>query len=146
MCHLRIQHFLENETGTDQQKKDQINFLRLLLLFQRIYYNNRYVSTREIFSHLNHLRPNNIKEEYFRTKVVGGLRDKGVLIASSRDGYKIPTCAKDLDSFINHGKRIILPMLSRIKQTREVIKLATGNDLDLLEKPEFHELKKLLEI
>lgn len=144
-CFLRIQDYLDRETGTDQQKIDQINFLKLLLWLQRANVKNRYITTKEIFSHLNQSRGENLKEEYFRTKVVGNLRDKGVLIASSRDGYKILTTSKDLDNFIKLGKRIILPMLNRIREARSDIKLATGNDLDLLQNEEFKELKKLLD-
>ncbi len=145
VCFNRIQSFIENESGTDQQKVDQINFLKLLLLYQRAYAKNRYVSTKEIFNHLNQSRHENLKEEYFRTKIVGNLRDQGVLIASSRFGYKIPSCSKDLDNFINHGKRIVLPMLNRIKEARETIKLATNNELDILDKEIFNELKELFE-
>jgi hypothetical protein len=145
VCYLRVQNFLDTETGRDQQKIDQINFLKLLLLFQRVNAKNRYITTNEIFNHLNQSRHEGLKEEYFRTKIVGNLRDKGILIASSRHGYKIPSCSKDLDKFVNHGKRIILPMLHRIKEARNTIKLATGNDLDLLSKDEFKELKKLLD-
>jgi len=145
VCYLRAQNLIDNETGTDQQKIDQINLLKLLLLFQRANIRNRYISTYEIFNHLNQNRKENLREEYFRTKVVGNLRDRGVLIASSRDGYKIPTCSDDLDNFIKHGKRVIMPMLSRIREARNVIKLATGNDLDILDKDAFHELKDILD-
>ena len=75
--------------------------------------------------------------------MVGNLRDKGILISSSRDGYKIPVNIQDLESFIKHGNRIILPMISRIREMRKAMKLATGNELDLLDN--FSELKKLLE-
>lgn len=145
VCYLRVQTFIDKTAGTDQQKVDQINFLKLLLLFQRASIRNRYVSTKEIFNHLNQSRHDRLKEEYFRTKVVGNLRDNGILIASSRDGYKIPSCSKDLDNFINHGKRIMLPMLNRIKEARDTIKLATSNELDILNKEPFDELRKLLD-
>ncbi len=145
VCYLRVHDFIDKETGSNQQKIDQINFLKLLLLFQRASIRNRYVSTKEIFNHLNQSRHEGLKEEYFRTKVVGNLRDKGVLIASSRDGYKIPSCSKDLDNFINHGKRIVLPMLKRIKEARDTIRLATGNELDILSKDTFNELKDLFD-
>lgn len=141
----RINDFLEKETGEDQQKIDQINFLKLLLWLQRAYPRNRYTTTTEILGHLNQSRPTQMHDEYFRTKVVGNLRDKGILIASGRLGYKIPTSATDLDSFINHGRRIILPMLNRIKEARKAIKLATMNELDLLERPEYTELKKIID-
>jgi biotin operon repressor len=145
VCYNRIQSFIENEIGSDQQKTDQINFLKLLLLFQRANAKNRYVSTKEIFSHLNQSRHENLKQEYFRSKVVGNLRDQGILIASSNSGYKIPSCSEDLDNFIKHGKRIVLPMLNRIKVARETLKLATNNDLDILNKEIFIELKRLFE-
>jgi hypothetical protein len=145
VCFLRVKKFLDTETGADQQKSDQINFLKLLLWLQRANVRNKYISTNEIFGHLNQSRNERLKEEYFRTKVVGNLRDRGILIASSRDGYKIPTSLKDLDSFIKHGKRIILPMLNRIREARDIIKLATGNDLDLLQNEEYKELKRFFD-
>lgn len=146
MCFLRVEDFLDKEVGTDQQKIDQINFLKLLLWLQRTSPQNRFVTTSEIFGHLNQNRPVKLQQEYFRTKVVGNLRDQGILIASGRHGYKIPTSARDLDSFVKHGKRIIMPMLHRIREAREIIRLATGNDLDLLDKTEYSEFRRLLEI
>lgn len=142
----RIQDFLDRESGTDQQKIDQINFVKLLLWHLRANPRNRYVTTtKDIFPNLNQNRESDIHEEYFRTKVVGALRDRGILIASGRHGYKIPTSAKDLDSFVKHGNSIILPMLNRINVARQAIKLATTNDLDLLEKNEYKELRDLLD-
>jgi len=143
MCILRATDFIENAKGKDQQEIDQINFLKLLLLYQRVYYKSRYISTREIFNHLNQLRSTKLHEEYFRSKVVGNLRDKGILIASSRNGYKIPINKNDLEAFIKHGNKIILPMINRIKEARNAIKLATDNKLDLLDN--FTELKQIID-
>ena len=140
---MRINDFIEKTKAVDQQKLDQINFLKLLLLFQRVYYKSKYISTKEIFRHLNKTRDGDLQEEYFRSKVIGSLRDKGILISSSRRGYKIPTNKQDLESFIKHGNRIILPMLSRIKEMRNAIKLATTNELDLLDN--FKELKDIID-
>jgi hypothetical protein len=145
LAYLRMQTFLETTIGTNQQKIDQINFLKLLQLYQRVNAKSTYITTKEILRHLNPGRPKNMNEEYFRTKVVGNLRDKGVLISSSRAGYKIPTSINELKSFITHGKRVILPMVNRLKQARTAIKLATGNELDLLNNQEYFELKKLLD-
>lgn len=143
MCILRATDFIENAKGKDQQEIDQINFLKLLLLYQRVYYKSRYISTKEIFNHLNQLRSTKLHEEYFRSKVVGNLRDKGILIASSRNGYKIPINKNDLEAFIKHGNKIILPMINRIKEARNAIKLATDNKLDLLDN--FTELKQIID-
>lgn len=139
----RINTFLDKTTGSDQQKIDQINFLKLLLLFQRVYFRSSYVLTDEIFKHLNQSRESKLKKEYFRTKVVGNLRDQGIMISSSRSGYKIPTTTKDLESFINHGNKIILPMINRINEARKAIRLASTNQLDILES--FEELKEIID-
>jgi len=139
----RINDFLNTAKGTEQKDIDQINFLKLLLIYQEAYHKPRYIKTNEIFNHLNQMRDTSIKEEYFRAKVIGNLRDMGILISSSNKGYKIPTSKKDLESFIRHGNKIVIPMLSRIKNARNAIKLATSNDLDLLDS--FPELKKILD-
>lgn len=145
LSYIRAIDFIEKEKMDNQQKIDQANFLKTLLLLQRVYPKNKFTSTSELMRHMNQGREEDLKEEYFRTKVVGNLRDRGILVASSRTGYKIPTTQRDLNSFINHGKRIILPMLNRINEARKAIKFATGNDLDILKKPEFEDLKKLLD-
>ncbi|WP_303917617.1 DUF3800 domain-containing protein [Draconibacterium sediminis] len=139
----RINNFLEKTVGDTQQKEDQINFLKLLLLFQRVYYRSSYVLTDELFKHLNQSRDTDLKKEYFRTKVVGNLRDQGIMISSSRSGYKIPTTTKDLESFINHGNKIILPMLNRINEARSTIRLVSTNELDILDN--FSELKGIVD-
>jgi hypothetical protein len=139
----RINSFLDKTKGTDQQKTDQINLLKLLLLFQRVYYRSSYVLTDEIFKHLNQSRESELKKEYFRTKVVGNLRDQGIMISSSRSGYKIPTTTKDLESFISHGNKIILPMINRINEVRKAIRVASTNELDILEN--FGELKDIMD-
>ena len=143
MALLRVQTFLKQVKGDNQQERDQINFLKLMLLLQRVYHRSRFVSTGEIFRHLNVNRNGEIKEEYFRSKVIGNLRDKGVIIASGRKGYKIPENKNDLDAFVKHGSRIILPMINRLLEARNAIKLATKNDLDLF--ADFKGLRDLLD-
>jgi hypothetical protein len=141
----RIHDYLDRENGADKKNIDKMRFLKLLLWHLRISPINEYMTTTEILSHLNQNREKIMGEESFRNSVVGPLRDKGILIASGRSGYKIPTSAKDLDSFVRHGNRIITPMLGRIDIARKAIKLATTNELDLLEKNEYKGLRVLLD-
>ncbi|WP_010256669.1 DUF3800 domain-containing protein [Myroides injenensis] len=141
----RVFNFIEKSNSSDSQISDQIAFLKLLIWLQRANSKNVYISTKEIMRHLNSTREKAMNEEYFRSKIIGNLRDKGILISSSNTGYKIPTSKKDLESFLKHGNRVILPMLSRIKEARNAIKLATLNELDILEDEKYKELKNLLE-
>jgi hypothetical protein len=146
---LSANNFLLRKSPDTQVDIDQINFVKLLLLYFNYYDYKTYVSTKELIRHIQIGRNEKINEHYFRTKIVAKVRDKGVLISSTsggnRNGYKLPSSLQDLYNFINHGKVVILPMLSRIKKFRDAIKLASNNTIDVLEKDEFKELKNLLD-
>ncbi len=143
LCLRRVNEFIESNTANSQELSDQINFLKLLLLFQRVQIKSKFVSTKELFKHLNRNRDENIKTEYFRSKVIGKLRDKGILIASSRKGYKIPINKNDIESFIKHGNSMIIPLLSRISKVNDALKLASNNEIMILDGfPELNEIVK----
>lgn len=140
----RAADFIDTVRIKGQEEIDQVNCVKLLLLYNRAYNLQRFVSTAELLNHLNINRSQPLKEQYFRTKVIGRIRDNGVLIASSSDGYKLPSNSGDMKKFINHGKRIILPMLHRLKLCKEAILLATNNEMNILDIAEFKELDKIL--
>lgn len=141
----RINDYLDRESDTEQKKIDRRRFLQLLLWHLRVSPINEYMTTTEILSHLNQGRDKPMGDVSFRNSVVGPLRDKGILIASGNDGYKIPTSVKDLDSFVRHENGIIIPMLHRIDIARKAIKLATMNEFDLLGKDAYKKLRGLLD-
>ncbi|PKP42774.1 MAG: DUF3800 domain-containing protein [Bacteroidetes bacterium HGW-Bacteroidetes-12] len=144
LSYNRAVDFIDTTKGKEREYIDQLNCVKLLLIYLRGSDNSRFIPTWELVKHLNTSRAIEIKEQYFRTKIIGKLRDKGVLIASSRKGYKLPTCASDLKKFINHGNRIILPMAHRIKIARDSIKMATNNELDILDS-DFDNLKGIID-
>lgn len=142
----RIYDYLDTIIGDTQEKQDRINFLKLLLLYHQSNHHKKYTKADEFLKHLNVNRSKSLRKETFTSKVIGHLRDKGILISSGRSGYKIPSSVNDLKSFVNHGKTIIIPMLKRIKDCRETILLATMNEYDILEEPEYKKLKEIIEI
>lgn len=141
--------FIDKNKGGSKDEVDKINFLRLLLLYQKAYGYNSYFKTHVLLNHLNTQREGLITLHYFRTKIIGKLRDAGVLIASNssgaKSGYKLPASLNDIHDYIRHGHGQILPMLSRIKICRERVKLATHNKLDILDYDAFKELKEIFE-
>ena len=86
-----------------------------------------------------------LSTQEFRNKIIAKLRDNEVIISSSPNGYKIPTTEEELYDFVNHGKNIILPMLSRLKKCNDVIKMGTNGKVNLFDKAEYRSLKELLE-
>ena len=137
--------FIDQTTGNTPDNRDRINFLKLLLLYHQSNHPRKFTTSAEFVRHLSVNRQSSLSKERFSSKVIGHLRDKGILIASSRDGYKIPTSASDMKKYINHGKSIVLPVLRRIEECRNAILLATANEYDILNDPEYQKLKELIE-
>uniref|UniRef100_F4C8V9 DUF3800 domain-containing protein n=1 Tax=Sphingobacterium sp. (strain 21) TaxID=743722 RepID=F4C8V9_SPHS2 len=141
--------FIDRKAVNSIYDFDQINCAKLLLLYFNSYDVSRYITTKEILKHLEIGREEPITEHTFRTQVIAKMRDAGVLIASSssgeRKGYKLPSNVRDLHKFVNHGKSVILPMLSRISKSRDKILLATQNQVDILAADSFADLRKLLD-
>lgn len=142
LCFSRAVTFIENnQQNEDAIVKAQIVVLKYLL-FRFMNNDTRgYIYTAELIDHIKHTSLGEIKEQTFRTKIIGKLRDKGVIIASSAKGYKIPSKTSELRDYIKHDAKIVFPMLSRLKKCRDLVKLSTVNALDLLDDTEFSELK-----
>jgi len=136
-----IKFIKEHENIEDIEIKAQVTILKFLL--QKLLNDNpkEYVSTKELKEHLEYMKFGYFSTHLFRTKIIGKLRDNDVLVSSSPKGYKIPSSESELYEFINHGNTILVPMLSRLKKCRDIIKARTIN-LDLFEKTEYNNLKK----
>lgn len=138
-----INKYIDDE---DVERKAQIVILEYMLF--RFMNNDlrKYISTRELQNQLVNMELGNISVQTFRTKLIGNLRDNGVIIASSQKGYKIPSKKSELYDFINHGTSIIIPMLERLKKCRDLIKLGSTNELDLFDNTEYSNLKKYFDL
>lgn len=137
-----IFNYLDTESAENQQKQDAINFLKLLIRYHESNHYKHYTTSQEFIKHLNVNRESNLSKEQF-VNLVGSLRDKGILIASSREGYKVPTNHEDIKKYIRHGNSIVIPLLRRIEVCRRSLLLATNNELDILKDSEFSTLLAL---
>jgi len=135
----------KNSKSKDEDVIDRIRFLNFMELNLRFNNPERYISTNEILLNLNSYRDRKIDKYQLRANIVAKLRDDGILIASSTQGYKLPISEKEIYDFVNHSSTIINPMLHRLKKCREQIKIATQNNLDILDKKEYINLKRLLD-
>ncbi|MDE5518184.1 DUF3800 domain-containing protein [Elizabethkingia meningoseptica] len=135
--------YLDTTSSDTQQKQDSINFLKVLVRYHESNHYKNYTTGQEFIEHLNVNRDSKLSKEQF-VNMVGGLRDKGILIGSSREGYKIPTNYDEIKKYVQHGNSIVIPLLRRINVCREAILLATNNSLDILDDPEFETLKDII--
>ncbi|MFE8703987.1 DUF3800 domain-containing protein [Alkalihalobacillus sp. LMS39] len=142
---LAYQYIDKSSNIEDIDEKDRVDFLKFLLL--KTYQNpNEYIYTHEILDNLNAIRNQKINIHYFRSNIVSKLRDNGLLIASSNKGYKLPTCIEDLYDFVNLTSLNIHPMIQRITKCRDQILLATNNEIDILDKAEYEDIKRIVEL
>ena len=142
LCFAQAVKFVEhNNDNNDPEVKAQVIVLQYLL-FRFMNNDTRgYIYTYELKDQLANTELRNMKDQAFRMRIIGKLRDKGVIIASSQKGYKIPSKQAELYDFINHDAKIVIPMLARLKKCRDLVKLGTANELDLLDHPEYRQLQ-----
>jgi hypothetical protein len=139
---LAVQYVNKYENSKDREILDKVNCIRYLLFSFEIN-PDQYIVGDEIIENLELIKGTEITKQYFRSEIIAGLRDEGVLIATSSNGYKLPTSERDCFDYINLGSNIIFPILKRLGKFTNKIKLATQKDL--LDKPEYKFLKRILE-
>lgn len=136
--------FIESNKQKDDEDVQRQVFVLEYLLF-RFKYNSfrRYISTKEIMGALIKSNFSNITEQAFRNKVIGKLRDNGVIISSSSKGYKLPSSEKEIFDYYQHVNSVVLPMVHRLDLCNNLLKMAGNNNVDYLEKGEFELLQQI---
>lgn len=146
ICYRKAKFFIEsNKNANDVEVKQQIAILNYLLFRFMNKSTRKYIPTNELINQLIYLGYERLSLQSFRNKIIAKLRDSEVIISSSIGGYKIPSTEKELYDFVNHGKSIIMPMMSRLKICNDVIKMGTSGRVNLFEKAEYHSLAKMFE-
>lgn len=134
---LAGQFIKENAKSNVPFEVDQCSCVRFLMFYFLNINPETYVSTYELIGNINAVRNSNISMHYFRSKIIAKLRDKGVILSSSNKGYKLPSNNKDLYAFVNHSNSYIQPMIDRVLKCRDQIRMATKNEVDILDHEEF---------
>ena len=142
LCFAQAVKFIEHHADDDDPETMAQVIVLQYMLFRFMNNDTRgYIYTGELKSRLANTELSGISDSTFRMRIIGKLRDNGVIIASSQKGYKIPSKQAELYDFINHDAKIVIPMLSRLKKCRDLIKLGTVNELDILDHTEYEQLK-----
>ena len=82
---------------------------------------------------LDHTGLKSMKDQAFRSNIIGKLRDNDVILASSAKGYKIPSKLSEIMDYVLHDAKVVIPMLSRLNHCRDLVKMNTLNNVDLLD-------------
>lgn len=146
ICYRQAHNYILTHQNIDDEIVAKRTVVLNYLLFRAINNPTRdYILTTELINNLCRLGYKKMNTTSFRNKIIAGLRDEGVIIASSKNGYKIPTKAKEINDFINHSKSILLPMLHRVQICDNVLRLGTLNRIQILDATENKKLKAIVE-
>lgn len=127
----------------DEEQRLQMCILDYLQ-FRSEFVGDEYVSTEDIASHLANRGFLGLSDQKIRSSGIAKLRDADVIIASAPKGYKIPRSRADINDFLELASSQILPLLDRIKKARDVYRLSSVGDYDILESDQFSDIRKLL--
>ncbi len=137
-------HFSERvEEHRDESEHLQLSILRFLR-FQSEFVTKDYVPTAEIIAHLKDSGFGEVNDQRIRSSGVAKLRDAGVIISSAVKGYKIPQTRADINDFLERASGIVVPLLDRVKKAREVYRLSSRGEYDIVTAANLTELAKLL--
>lgn len=145
ICYRKAKYFIETHKNSNELEiKQQVSVLEYLLFRFMNKSPRKYISTQELINQLCYLGYDKLSIQAFRTRIIAKLRDNEVIISSSPYGYKIPSSEEELEDFVNHGKTIILPMLSRLKKCNDIIRLGTSGNVNLFQRAEYQALANMI--
>lgn len=146
ICYRKAMSVLnELENKSDDNCKMQYLVLNYLLFRFKSNSIRSYISTKEL---KNFLFDNGFvikTNQTFRNKIIGHLRDKGVILASSSKGYRIPKNRNDIENYINHDKSVILPMIFRLKICYDEVLTGSNGEIDLLNEEKNKHFRNILQ-
>lgn len=128
---LAYDFIVENSESVVFEVELQVDVLRHLLSQYELN-SAQYINADELLRELNSSREEPISLQGLRSNIIAGLRSKGVIIASSNKGYKIPSTVADMDSFVSLVGDHTLPYLERLAQARRQILAASMNGYDIV--------------
>ena len=127
-CAHAAEEFLAN--NTDKVLSETVQFM----LYGQATDHEGFVYGDLILSHLQEmeLAGSERDKSWLRQHVIATLREKGVLIAASRDGYKIPENQRDLELFVEFVGHKTIRYLERVVMMRDSIYYGTDMKHDML--------------
>ncbi|OBS32814.1 DUF3800 domain-containing protein [Pseudomonas syringae] len=127
----------------DEDERLQLSILRFLI-FQSEFVTKDYVLTTEIMAHLKDSGLGEVNGQRIRSSGIAKLRDADVIITSAARGYKIPQTRADINEFLERASGIVVPLLERVKKARDVYRLSSRGEYDIVTAGNLTELAKLL--
>ena len=112
-------------------------------LLDAYYFGEGYIFSDQLRQIVNTGREKAFGEETFMSAIIGGIRKEGIIVAGTKNGYKLATTVNDISDYLNHDQQIIMPMLLKLNAARATIKASTG--YDILSDEKHRDLKNVID-
>lgn len=139
---LATNYIEKNCKSDDDEVRLRVGFLKILLFEVQNGNPFKYVTSNQIINILNEYVEFKVTRDHLYRRIVAPLRDDKVIIASSNQGYKIPVNIDNICTYLNQTNSVVSPMLHRIGICRDLIKIKTDNQLDILDNIAYLKYKK----
>lgn len=138
--------FIQNHSNSDDPDVKMQVFVLEYLRF-RFKYNpmRKYIPTKELINALKNANYDINSEHRFRNTIIGKLRDAGVIISSSSNGYKLPMSKKEIENYYSHVSSVVLPMIQRLVLCDDSLQMESGQSFQFLSDENFRGLAAMCE-
>ena len=103
------------------------------LLFLRLHTDD-YIRSDVLIEELQRANYATHGHQWFTSKIIGDIRDAGVIIAGTGRGYRLAITEAEIGAYLEHNTNVVFPMLNRVCRAQESVRAATLNQLDVLDK------------
>lgn len=146
---MRATRYVESESDGSEDSLLRCEFIKALIEHGATA-DAEFMLAKSLEKWLSRFVEKPINAQSLRNRVVGPLRDSGVLISSKASrpdpGYKLPASVRDIESYIELTDAQVIPALRRIKTASQIVATATGGDVELLVQDRFNCLNKLTKL
>lgn len=104
------------------------------------------MSSNQLRASLEKVGFEKLSEPAFRNRIIGKIRDAGIIISGTKFGYKLAASEKDIYDYLDHNRKIIEPMLERIKKAKSVMRADLGENIGVFDLGEFEIIGRLVEV
>lgn len=143
----RVVRFLtqhENSSDTDRHMQ-AVTLGHLLFARQFEDRENQAIVSDALMARLRDEGFEEMHKQAFQSRVIGKIRDEGIILAGASDGYRLALTVADIQDYLDHDKSIIEPMLGRMLKARDTVMSETAGAYDVLLAPANLRMKKIAE-
>jgi hypothetical protein len=141
-----LEYIRKHENDSDELLAMQAEVLQVFLNLRIDEDSKKSVTADEITEHLSRCGFDAKGKQYFTSRIIGGLRDKHMIIAGNNDGYRLALDTSDIADYLKHDSSIIIPMLSRLQKADEKIKGLTSSNLNISKLDDSKLLSKMVDV